>query len=83
VFTHWVSVPNPRKPTLVLDQTAIAGSELLFLGFMHLLLHHGIVRSFNNPVADVGEWLVSTKLKLQLVANSSKAYDTVDGHGRR
>ncbi len=50
---------------------------------MHLLLHHGIVRSFNNPVADVGEWLVSTKLKLQLVANSSKAYDTVDGHGRR
>ena len=32
VFTYRVSVPNPRKPTLVLDQTAIAGSELLFLG---------------------------------------------------
>jgi hypothetical protein len=32
VFTHWVSVPNPRKPAPGLDQTAIAGSELLFLG---------------------------------------------------
>ena len=32
VFTHWVSVPNLRKPAPGLDQTAIAGSELLFLG---------------------------------------------------
>ena len=61
----------------------VGGLLSAYASVMHLLLHHGIVRSFNNPVADVGEWLVSTKLELQLVANSSKAYDTVDGHGRR
>ena len=61
----------------------VGGLLSAYASVMYLLLHQVIVRSFNNPVADVGEWLVSTKLKLQLVANSSKAYDTVDGHRRR
>jgi hypothetical protein len=32
VFTHWVSVPNLRKPPPLLAQRAIAGRELPFLG---------------------------------------------------
>lgn len=48
---------------------------------MHLLRHHKIVRSFNNPVADVAEWLVSESLGLKRATNSEKGYDALDEHG--
>lgn len=48
---------------------------------MHLLRHHKIIRSFNNPVADVAEWLVSEKLGLKLAKNSAKGYDAFDANG--
>jgi hypothetical protein len=38
VFTHWVSVPNPREPPPMLAQRAIAGRELPFLGLIFLPL---------------------------------------------
>lgn len=61
----------------------VGGLLSTYAAVMHLLRHHGIVRSFNNPVADVAEWLVSTKLNLKLAANSSKGYDAVDSEGVR
>lgn len=38
----------------------------------------GVVRTYNSPVGDYAEWLVSTKLNLQLEKNSEKGYDAVD-----
>jgi hypothetical protein len=50
---------------------------------MHLPRHHKLVRSFNSPIADVAEWLVSTKLGLQLATGSAKGYDALDERGIR
>lgn len=61
----------------------VSGLLSTYATVMHLLRHHGIVRSFNNPIADVGEWLVSTKLNLTLATNSSKGFDALDSSGLR
>lgn len=42
-----------------------------------------VVRSSNNPTGDYAEWLVSTRLGLELVPNSSRGYDAKDRRGRR
>ena len=38
----------------------------------------GIVRTYNSPVGDYAEWIVSTKLNLLLEKNSKKGYDAID-----
>lgn len=38
----------------------------------------GIVRTYNSPVGDYAEWIVSTKLNLALEKNSKKGYDAID-----
>lgn len=40
----------------------------------------GIVRTYNSPVGDYAEWLVSTKLNLRLEKNSEKGYDAIDAN---
>lgn len=42
-----------------------------------------LVRSSNNPVADLAEHLVAKTLGLQLVGKSSSGHDAVDAHGMR
>lgn len=42
-----------------------------------------VLRSGNNPTGDYTEWLVSKKLGLSLVPNSSKGYDATDRRGKR
>jgi hypothetical protein len=42
-----------------------------------------VVRSNNNPTGDYAEWLVSTRLGLELVPNSSRGYDAKDRRDRR
>lgn len=59
----------------------VGGLLSTYASVMHLLRHHKIVRSFNNPVADVAEWLVSENLGLKLATNSAKGYDAFDEHG--
>ena len=49
---------------------------------LRLLRKHGVVRSFNNPVADIAEWIVSKKLSLKLADKSAKAYDATDTENR-
>ena len=36
------------------------------------------MRTYNGPVGDYAEWLVSTKLGLALEPNSKKGYDAID-----
>jgi len=64
--------------------------KLTILGLMRLyskvlieLNQRGVVRTRNNPVADYTEWLVSTKLGLQLDGNSKVGYDATGEGGLR
>lgn len=47
------------------------------------LRQRGVVRTRNNPLADYTEWLVSTKLGLQLDGNSKVGYDATGEGGLR
>ena len=50
-----------------------------YASILNSLYSAGIVRTYNSPVGDYAEWLVSTKLNLQLERNSEKGYDAMDG----
>lgn len=39
----------------------------------------GVVRTYNSPVGDYAEWLVSSKMGLELQRNSEKGYDAIYG----
>ena len=54
--------------------------ELMNLYFQILseLKDRGVVRTYNSPVGDYAEWLVSQKMGLQLQKNSKKGYDACD-----
>lgn len=43
----------------------------------------GVVRSFNNPAADIAEWLGAKAFGLTLETASAKGYDAVDAAGKR
>ena len=42
-----------------------------------------VVRTYNSPVGDFGEWLVAQKLGLTLERNSAKGLDAIDPDGLR
>lgn len=49
-----------------------------YADILNLLYAEGVVRTYNSPVGDYAEWLVSTKLGLELQKNSEKGYDALD-----
>ncbi len=63
----------------------LTNSELLvmFSRIMDTLKGRGVVRSFNNPVADYCETLAAFALNLRLEGNSHKGYDATDNAGIR
>lgn len=50
---------------------------------LHGLRSHGVIRSFNSPVGDIAEWLVSKRLQLTLTTPSNRSYDAIDANGAR
>lgn len=51
---------------------------------MSELRRRGVVRTFNNPVADIAERVAAKHLGLTVVAtNSVKGHDALDSNGRR
>jgi hypothetical protein len=50
---------------------------------MLALQERGILRTFNNPVADYAEWLVAARLNLRLANKSKSGHDAVDSDGKR
>jgi uncharacterized protein DUF6998 len=50
---------------------------------LHGLRSHGVIRSFNSPVGDIAEWMVSKKLQLTLTPMSNRSHDAVDTSGAR
>jgi hypothetical protein len=60
-------------------------SDLLrnFGAILRELHRRGVVRSYNNPVGDIAEWLSAKAFGLTLETNSAKGHDAVDAHGKR
>jgi hypothetical protein len=50
---------------------------------LHGLRSHGVIRSFNSPVGDIAEWMVSKKLQLTLTPKSNRSHDATDASGAR
>ncbi len=49
---------------------------------MREMHRRGLVRSWNNPVADYAERIVADHLKLQLASKSAQGFDATDNDGR-
>lgn len=50
---------------------------------MRELRNRGVIRSTNNPVSDIAEWLGAKALGLSLATNSAKSYDATTSEGIR
>lgn len=50
---------------------------------MREMRDRGLIRSWNNPVADYAERLVAVRLNLELAPPVAQGYDAVDTSGRR
>ena len=50
---------------------------------MEELKQRGAIRSYNNPVSDYAEFMVSRTLNLELSGGSNKGFDARDRHGIR
>ncbi|MGQ0708995.1 MAG: hypothetical protein ACT4NV_04520 [Rhodoferax sp.] len=61
----------------------VSGLLITYASILHILRTRGIIRSFNSPVADIAEWLVSKKLGLTLAPKSGKSFDATDSNGKR
>lgn len=55
----------------------------LYASLLTELNEREIVRTFNSPVGDYAEWLVSDKLAMKLEINSNPGYDAVDISGNK
>ena len=67
------------------EGNAMELSDKSTLALMHLygeilwnLNKRGVIRTYNSPVGDYAEWLVSQKMKLTLERNAQKGYDARD-----
>lgn len=49
-----------------------------YASILNLLYTAGVIRTYNSPVGDYAEWLVSTKLGLELQKNSAAGFDALD-----
>ena len=66
-----------------MDETEIKGFLKEYSKILTSLKSAGIVRTYNSPVGDYTEWLVSTKLGLMLEDNSAEGFDAKDENGKR
>ena len=64
---------------------SVSTADLLrqYGSLMRELRRRGVVRSYNNPAADIAEWLGSQAFGLTLEAASAKGYDATDATGKR
>jgi hypothetical protein len=74
---------NDTQPQSTLDLSERTPMQLLqmFAAVIDELKRRGLVRTINNPVADYTEWLVTSKLKLNLLGNSVSGCDATGCDG--
>ena len=68
---------------ILMNETEIKGLLKEYSKILSSLYSAGIVRTYNSPVGDYAEWLVSTKLGLTLENNSAARYDAKDKEEKR
>lgn len=66
-----------------MNETEIKGLLKAYSEILNSLYSAGIVRTYNSPVGDYAEWLVSRKLGLELQKNDTPGYDASDDKGKR
>jgi hypothetical protein len=85
VPTSFCAERSERMPDSQLCIDTLTTDELLriYAGVMRQLRSRGVIRSSNNPVSDIAEWLGSQAFGLTLATNSVKSYDAVAADGTR
>ena len=63
-----------------MNETEIKEKLKAYAGILDSLKSAGIVRTYNSPVGDYAEWLVSEKLGLELQKNSKAGFDALDNN---
>ena len=67
-----------------MNETQIKEKLKNYAEILNSLYSAGIVRTYNNPVGDYAEWIVSMKLGLELQKNGAAGFDALDkGTGLR
>lgn len=68
-----------------MNLTGLSITELMLLNQKTLdeLEEREIIRTRNNPVSDYTEWLVASRMNMELASPSTKGYDALDSNGRR
>ena len=61
-----------------MNETQIKEKLKNYAEILNSLYSAGIVRTYNNPVGDYAEWIVSMKLGLELQKNSAAGFDALD-----
>lgn len=71
--------------TMPIDLSALSTAELLqtYAGVMRELRDRGVVRSANNPVSDIAEFLCAKAFNLTLSDKSARGCDGIDPAGLR
>jgi hypothetical protein len=68
-----------------MDWSSLPTRDLLkqYGDLLRELRARGVVRSYNNPAADIAEWIGAQAFGLILETASAKGYDATDGVGKR
>lgn len=61
-----------------MESTEVKENLKSYAAILNSLYASGIIRTYNSPVGDYAEWVVSTKLGLELQPNSAAGYDAID-----
>jgi hypothetical protein len=59
------------------------GKLKTYAEILNSLYSEGIIRTYNSPVGDYAEWIVSEKLGLELEKNSKAGFDALGKDGSR
>ena len=66
-----------------MNETEIKTLLKKYSEILNSLYSAGIVRTYNSPVGDYAEWLVSMKLNLELQKTDTAGYDALDKNKNR
>jgi len=68
---------------MTFDQESVQGLLMAYSEILRELRRRNLIRSANNPIADIAETLVAVALKLELTSGSTTGHDAKDINGVR
>jgi hypothetical protein len=81
VRAHYTNVSRHLELHMNLEELNNADLLRLQARATEELRRRGVVRTRNNPLGDYTEWLVASRLNLNLAGNSSAGYDAISDAG--